>query len=265
MSADQPVTLSTSLPLNGRTALVTGGFSGLGWHFAHVLAQAGAQVVVAARSIERGEQLAQHARQVHGLKMKALALNVTNEQSVTDVVGESARWSGALDIVVNNAGVAQTSPALALTDSEWKAVMDVNLDGVWRVAQHSARVMAGQTGRGGSLINVASILGLRVAQQIVAYATSKAAVIQMTKALALEWARKGIRVNALAPGYIETELNEEFIQSDAGQALVKRVPMRRLGRLEELTGPLLLLAGEAGTYMTGSIVVVDGGHSNNSL
>jgi NAD(P)-dependent dehydrogenase (short-subunit alcohol dehydrogenase family) len=142
-------------------------------------------------------------------------------------------------------------------------VIDVNLNGTWRVAQAAGRHM--QAHGGGSIINIASILGLRVAQQVPAYAASKAALIQLTQALALEWARHGIRVNALAPGYIETDLNREFFASDAGQALIRRVPQRRLGQARELSAPLLLLASDASSFMTGSVLVVDGGHLISTL
>jgi NAD(P)-dependent dehydrogenase (short-subunit alcohol dehydrogenase family) len=143
-------------------------------------------------------------------------------------------------------------------------VLNTNLDGVWRVAQASAKAMVG-AGKGGSIINIASVLGLRVATSLLAYATAKAGVVQMTQALALEWARHGIRVNAIAPGYIETDMNREFFKTEAGQSTVKRVPQRRIGQPADLDGALLLLASNASSYMTGSIVVVDGGHVVNSL
>jgi NAD(P)-dependent dehydrogenase (short-subunit alcohol dehydrogenase family) len=143
-------------------------------------------------------------------------------------------------------------------------VVDVNLSGVFRVAQAAARAMV-KAGRGGSIINIASILGLRVRPQVVAYAATKAAVVQMTKALALEWAEHNIRVNALAPGYFETDINRDLLRSPAGQALIARVPQKRVGQLTDLDGPLLLLASDASAYMTGAVIPVDGGHLVNSL
>src|SRR4029077_3901880 len=177
---------------------------------------------------------------------------------------DAERRFGPVEVVVNNAGVTSTRLALDQDEASWDKVLDTNLKGVWLVAQCAGRRMVAH-GVKGSVVNVASILGLRVAGAVAPYAISKAGVVKMTKALALEWARHGIRVNAMAPGYFETELNDEFFNSDAGKALVKRVPQRRLGDLRELEGPLLLLASQAGSYMTGSVVVVDGGHLVSSL
>jgi NAD(P)-dependent dehydrogenase (short-subunit alcohol dehydrogenase family) len=157
-----------------------------------------------------------------------------------------------------------TRPFLDLTEQDWNDVVEVNLNGAWRVAQCVARHMRDGK-RGGSIINIASITGLRVAGAISAYVASKAALIQLTQAMALELARYRIRVNALAPGYIETDLNREFFASEDGQALIKRIPQRRIGKAEELDGPLLLLASDASSYMTGSIIVADGGHLVSSL
>jgi NAD(P)-dependent dehydrogenase (short-subunit alcohol dehydrogenase family) len=154
--------------------------------------------------------------------------------------------------------------ALDVAEADWSSVIDTNLKGAWLVAQHAARRMVHHD-TGGSIVNIASILGLRVAGGVAPYAISKAGVVQMTKALALEWARHRIRVNALAPGYIETDLNEAFFASDAGKALIRRIPQRRLGEARELDGALLLLASDAGSYMTGSVIAVDGGHLVSGL
>lgn len=249
--------------LHHKRALVTGAFGGLGAAFARTLADAGARVALAGRRLPVGESLAAELA-AQGRQACALALDVTQPDSVADLFERAAdRLGGAIDIVVNNAGVTATRPALECTPADWDGVIDVNLNGAWRVAQAAGRHMRAHGG--GSLINIASILGLRVAQQVPAYAASKAALIQLTQALALEWARHGIRVNALAPGYIETDLNREFFASDAGQALIRRVPQRRLGQARELAAPLLLLASDASSFMTGSILAVDGGHLVSTL
>lgn len=259
---------STSFPgglfdLSGKIALVTGAFSGLGRDFAQVLGEAGATVILAGRRMAEGQKLAEEFRQA-GMRAHAVSMEVTDPASIDAAMADMVATVGVPDILVNNAGITQTKPFLDLEEQDWTAVIDVNLNGSWRVAQRTARLMR-QAGKGGSIINIASILGLRVAQQVPAYAASKAAIIQLTSAMALELARYGIRVNALAPGYVETPLNQEFFSTEPGRALVKRIPQRRLGQSRELAGPLLLLAGDGSTYMTGSVLVVDGGHCVNSL
>jgi len=254
---------SMDLRLDGKVALVTGAFSGLGREFARTLANAGAAVAIAGRRIDEGRSIAAEMNG-RGLRVCAVRMNVGDRASVETAIDEAAAALGPIDVLVNNAGVAQTKPFLDLTDDDWSAIFDVNLDGAFRVAQSVAKRMK-DAKRAGSIINVASIAGLRVAAQVAAYATSKAALIQLTKAMAIELARYAIRVNAIAPGYVETALNRDFFATEAGQALVKRIPQRRLGRVEDLAAPLLLLASDAASYMTGSVVVVDGGHSINSL
>jgi len=251
------------IDLHGRTALVTGASSGLGRHFATVLAGAGAHVALAARRLESLEDVVAEITAAGG-QATAVPLDVTDAASVRDGVREAASALGGLDILVNNAGTTVSKAALDHTEDDWDRVIDTNLKGAFLVAQEAARVMK-DGAKGGSIVNIASILGLRVAGHVAAYAASKAALVQLTQALALEWARFGIRVNALAPGYMETDLNRDFLATDAGQALIKRVPQRRLGRLADLDGPLLLLCSDASAYMTGAIVPVDGGHLVNTL
>jgi len=249
--------------LRGKRALVTGGFGGLGAAFAGALAGQGTQVVLAGRRLPAGRQRARQLQE-QGARAHAIELDVTAPDSVASLFERAERAAGgAIDIVVNNAGVTVTRPALDYTEADWAGVIDVNLNGAWRVVQAAGRHMRAHGG--GSIVNIASILGERVAQQVPAYVASKAALIRLTQALALEWARHGIRVNALAPGYIETDLNREFFASEAGQALVKRVPQRRLGRADELFGPLLLLASDASSFMTGAVLAVDGGHLSSTL
>jgi NAD(P)-dependent dehydrogenase (short-subunit alcohol dehydrogenase family) len=185
---------------------------------------------------------------------------VTDAESVERAVEAAETELGALTILVNNAGIATTASFLDQDEAQWRAVLDTNLDGAWRTARAVARRMAAH-GHGGSIVNIASITGLRPAGGISAYAAAKAALISLTQTMALDLARHRIRVNALAPGYVETDLNRDFLRSPPGQNMLKRVPMRRFGEPSDLDGALLLLASGAGRYMTGSIVVVDGGHS----
>jgi NAD(P)-dependent dehydrogenase (short-subunit alcohol dehydrogenase family) len=249
--------------LSGKVALVTGASSGLGVHFARTLASAGASVAIAARRADRLASL-QAELQKAGSKAAAVELDVQVAESVSAAFDAAETALGPIDIVVNNAGISIVKPALDMPEEDWDAVVDTNLRGAWLVAQGAARRWVTEK-RAGSIVNIASILGLRVAGGVATYAISKAGLVQMTKALALEWARHRIRVNALAPGYIETELNDAFFSSDAGKALVRRIPQRRLGEAKELDGPLLLLASDAGSYMTGSVIAVDGGHLVSGL
>lgn len=245
------------LSLACKRVLVTGASSGLGAHFAELAVKHGAEVIIAAR---RMETLKTQALKLEKLgRVDCAPLDVSCAESIQAL----AQRVGAIDVLINNAGVVKEGAALSHTESEWDSVLDTNLKGMFFLAQALAPGM--QERGGGSVINVASILGLRQASGVVSYAVSKAGVIQLTKALALEWARYGIRVNALAPGYIDTELNREFWKTDAGIALIKRIPQRRLGHLTDLDGPLLLLCSDASRYMTGSVIAVDGGHLINTL
>ncbi len=252
-----------SFNLSGKIALVTGASAGLGRHFAGVLARAGARVVLGAR---RPQKLAEAVGEIveSGGAASAVALDVSRSESVREAFEEIGRSVGLVDLVINNAGTTVTASLLEVTEDEWDEVLDTNLRGTWLVMREAARRMI-DAKSGGSVVNITSILGDRVAGGVAPYAASKAAVTQLTKAAALELARYGIRVNALAPGYIRSDLNDAFFDSLPGRALVKRIPQRRLGNASDLDAPLLLLASDASPYMTGAIVAVDGGHLVSSL
>jgi NAD(P)-dependent dehydrogenase (short-subunit alcohol dehydrogenase family) len=249
--------------LRGRHVLVTGASSGLGEHFAGLCARNGAVVTVGARRKERLDTLVGQLLELGAEGAQAIELDVSDVRSVEEAIA-AATEATPLDVVVNNAGTTDNRPALDIDEALYDTVMGTNVKGVWAVSTAAARSWRAG-GRGGAIVNIASILGKRVSGAVSVYATTKAAVVQMTAAHALEWARYGIRVNALAPGYISTEINDEFFRSDAGQALVKRIPMRRLGQLEDLDAPFLLLATDASRWMTGSCVAVDGGHLVSGL
>jgi len=252
-----------SFDLTGRVALITGASSGLGSHFSETLVQAGAAVALCARREDRLQQQVKKLRD-QGARAIAVAMDVGDATSVRAAIEQVQRELGVIDILVNNAGIATTELFLDQEEASWDAVLDTNLKGAWLVAREVSRRLV-EAGHPGSIVNIASILGERVAGASSAYATSKAALIQLSKAMALELARKNIRVNALAPGYVATELNSDFLASEAGQRLMSRVPQRRFAAMSELDGPLLLLASEAGSYITGAVLAVDGGHLVSSL
>jgi NAD(P)-dependent dehydrogenase (short-subunit alcohol dehydrogenase family) len=249
--------------LAGRHVFVTGASSGLGQHFAAVAARCGAYVTVGARRRDRLESLVENLRVAGAAGAAALDLDVTDEASVSAALQEASA-SRPIDVLVNNAGISEGRPAIDLDNDLFDAVIDTNLRGVWLMSQGAAKLWRDGK-RGGAIVNIASILGFRVAGAVPAYSASKAAVLQLTKALGLEWARYGIRVNALAPGYIETELNSDFFASEAGQAMIRRIPTRRLGKPEDLDGAFLLLATDASAWMTGACITVDGGHLVSTL
>jgi NAD(P)-dependent dehydrogenase (short-subunit alcohol dehydrogenase family) len=243
--------------LTGKAALVTGASSGLGAHFAELLARQGVAVTAAARREEAVRAVCDHIAHEGG-RAEPLVMDVSIASSV-----ESALAGRRFDIVINNAGISTSAAALDHDAATIDQIVDTNLKGAFHVGK--AVMPAMRDAGGGAIVNVASILGLRVAGHVSAYAASKAGLIQLSRTLALEWARFGIRVNALCPGYIETGLNRAFFATDAGKALIRRIPQRRLGQMRDLDAPLLLLCSDVGRYITGTEIVVDGGHLVSSL
>jgi 3-oxoacyl-[acyl-carrier protein] reductase len=244
--------------LKGRVALVTGASSGLGVQFAHALAENGAAVALVARRADRLKALKDEIEGKGG-KAAAIEADVTDRAAMSAAFDAAEKAFGTVTILVNNAGIAQKPiRAVEVPSEEWRKVMSVDLDAVFHNAQEAARRMLAVKAQG-AIINIASVLGLGVAKGTAAYAVAKAAVIQTTKALALELAFKGVRVNAIAPGWFVTEINDEYLNSDAGTAIKRDIPMGRFGTAGDLDGALLLLVSDAGNYITGSTIVVDGG------
>jgi NAD(P)-dependent dehydrogenase (short-subunit alcohol dehydrogenase family) len=248
--------MSDLFDLSGRVALVTGASQGLGRRFAEVLAAHGAAVGLAARQIDKLEDLRTELHDA-GHHAASVMLDVTDRDAIETAIDTVEAALGPIDILVNNAGVAVAKGVLEQTEADWDRVLDVNLKGAFFTAQSVARRMAPRGG--GNIVNIASLIAFKVVGHLVAYAASKSGLVQVTKAMALELARHGIRVNALAPGYIETEINRAFLASEAGDRLRKQIPQRRFGTPEDLDGALLLLASDASRYMTGSLIVIDGG------
>jgi NAD(P)-dependent dehydrogenase (short-subunit alcohol dehydrogenase family) len=255
--------MSVNFRLDGKVALVTGAAGALGEQFAVTLGQAGAKVALAGRRLAPLQAVAGRLQQ-QGIQALAVSMDVTDENSVAQGFDTIEQALGLADVIVSNAGIGITKQAIELTLAEWQNVMDTNLKGSWIICSQAAQRLV-KANKPGSIINITSILGYRVGGAVLAYTTAKAGLEQMTRALAFEWARYGIRVNALAPGYIETDLNRDFFATDAGKAMIRRIPQRRLGTPQELEGALLLLASDASSYMTGSSIVVDGGHLQSTL
>lgn len=245
--------------LKGEVALITGASSGLGRRFAEVLAAYGAKVVLCARRTERLESLKSEIEAAGG-EAACVALDVSDKGAIAQAFDAAEKAFGTVTVTLNNAGIAKPERALEISEADWRAVLDVNLDAVWQVAQEAGRRMAA-AGRPGTIINTASILGFAVSANLASYAVAKAGVVQMTRALALELARHDIRVNAIAPGYILTEINRDYFATEAGQAAMKKIPQRRVPDPSALDGTLLLLTSvKASGFMTGSTIVIDGGH-----
>jgi 3-oxoacyl-[acyl-carrier protein] reductase len=243
--------------LTGRVALVTGASSGLGARFAEVLAANGAAVGLVARRLDRLDDVAARIKAAGGRTI-AVAADVTDRAAMSRAFDAVEAAFGAVTILVNNAGIAHAGRAVELAESEWRRVLDTNLDAVFFWSQEAARRMLA-AGKPGAIVNIASVLGFGVAKGVVGYTTAKAGVVQLTKALGLELAFKGIRVNAIAPGWFVTEINRDYLSTEAGQKLKRDVPVGRFGADGDLDGALLLLASDAGRYIAGATIVVDGG------
>jgi NAD(P)-dependent dehydrogenase (short-subunit alcohol dehydrogenase family) len=250
--------------LAGKRVLITGASSGLGENFARLAARCKAKVAIGARRKSRLDALAVELERLGSPQVTVLEMDVASEASIDDAFAEIDASGDILDVVVNNAGVSGDGRSLDLPTRTFDDVMAINVRGVWLVSVRAARRWK-EAGRGGAIVNIASIQGERVMSGITPYSASKAAVVHMTRSLALEWARHGVRVNAIEPGYIGTEMTDAMWETDYGKALIKRIPMRRLGKPEDLDGLFLLLATEAGAWMTGACVPVDGGHLCSSL
>jgi 3-oxoacyl-[acyl-carrier protein] reductase len=245
--------------LTGQVALVTGASSGLGVRFAEVLAEAGASVALVAR---RGDRLAGVQAQIAkaGGRAVAIVADVLDRAAMTRAFDAAEQAFGTVTVLVNNAGVVHSGRAVEVAEDEWRRVLDTNLDAVFAGSQEAARRMLA-AGKRGAIVNIASVLGLNVSKGVVAYAVAKAGVIQLTKALALELAFKGVRVNAIAPGWIVTDLNRDYLEGEHGAAIKREIPVGRFGEPRDLDGALLLLASDAGRFITGATLVADGGQS----
>jgi NAD(P)-dependent dehydrogenase (short-subunit alcohol dehydrogenase family) len=250
--------MSYRIDLNGQVALVTGASSGLGAQFARVLAQAGASVVLAARRVDRLQALQGELRQA-GAKAHVVALDVADVSSVDAAVGSAEALAGPIDILINNAGTSSTQRLLDVRPEDFDHVLNTNLRGAFFVAQAAARRMLSRPVPNGRIVNVASLSALKVLPQIGIYGASKAALVQLTQYMALEWGRAGLNVNALCPGYIETEMNQAHWASEPGQRLIERLPRRRLGQPQDLDTSLLMLCALESRMVNGMVLRVDDG------
>ena len=259
--------MSYNSDLNGKSALVTGASSGLGAQFARSLAKAGARVLIAARRMDRLEELARELR-AQGAEVHCLSMDVLSLESIQQAVAQGIDLHGQIDILVNNSGVSTTGRLLDVTEEEYQYVFDTNTKGAFFVAQTVAKAMIQRAKNASDLgleqpaqkiINIASIAGVKALSQIGTYSMSKAAVIRMTQAMALEWGRYGINTNAICPGYIETEINASYWETPGGQKLIEKLPRKRVGDAKDLEGLLLLLASDQSRFINGAVISADDG------
>lgn len=255
----------TPFDMSGQTALITGASGGLGGRFAQVLAYANANLVLAARDRDNPRLLDLQQSLSDDVAVHRVSLDVSSPDSVSKAIASADKLiDGGISILINNAGIAEPATAKDTDAEKWNRIIGTNLSGAWFTAREFALQRITRKSPG-TIVNITSVLGHRVSGGVMSYAVSKAGLEQMTKALALEWARHDIRVNSLAPGYIVTDMNREYLQSEAAQPMIKAIPQRRVGEPSDLDGALLLLASDASAFMTGSTVVVDGGHMQSSL
>jgi 3-oxoacyl-[acyl-carrier protein] reductase len=249
--------MSDPFDVRQEVILVTGASQGLGRQFARVLAAHGAAVVLAARQADKLKSLEDEIRSQGG-RAAAVAMDITDTASIAGAMTAAEAALGPISVLINNAGIAIEKPAVDQAEADWDAVLNANLKGAYFAATELSRRMIARQ-QEGNIVNIASVLGTGVMKFLAPYTISKAGIIQATKVLALELASHNIRVNALAPGYIDTEMNHAVWSTPAGERLAKRIPQRRIGAESDLDGAILLLASKASRYMTGSVVTVDGG------
>ena len=249
--------MSDLFDVSKEVILVTGASQGLGRQFARVLSAQGAAVALAARQTTKLKSLEDEIR-ARGGRAAAVPMDVTDIASIGAAIDRAETALGPISVLINNAGIAVEKLAVDQTEADWDAVVNANLKGAYFAATEMARRMIARK-QGGNIVNIASVLGFGVMKFLSPYTISKAGIIQATRAMALELAGNNIRVNALAPGYIDTEMNHEFWSTPAGEKLTKRIPQRRVGAESDLDGAIMLLASNASRYMTGSVVTVDGG------
>ncbi|MBI3795853.1 MAG: glucose 1-dehydrogenase [Deltaproteobacteria bacterium] len=245
--------------LTGKTAVITGGSKGLGEQMAYALAEVGADLALVSRTQADLDMVSAEIRTATGRRVIGVAADVTKEADIAVMVQKVIAEFGKIDILINNAGIGGTTPILDLQEAEWDRYMNLNLKGPVLCAKHVGAEMIKR--KQGNIINVSSLFSKIVARYMGAYAATKTALVSFTRTLALEWARYNIRVNALCPGYFDTPMNHEFWQTKGGQGIIERIPMQRVGDTKEIKPAILFLASDANTFMTGSTLFVDGGHS----
>lgn len=251
--------MSAYFDLSGKTAVVTGGSKGLGEQAAHALAEAGADVALVSRTRADLDAVAADIRAATGRRAVGFVADMTRDADIRAMVAAVMAEFGQIDVLINNAGIGGTTPVRDLDEAEWDRFMDLNLKGPVLCSKHVGAEMARR--KQGNIINVSSLFSKIVARYMAAYGATKAALVSFTRTLALEWARDNIRVNALCPGYFDTPMNHDFWDTKGGKGIISRIPMQRVGDPKEIKPAVVFLASDANTFMTGTTLFVDGGHS----